>query len=280
IPSQLRLYSKQGLDTVRQRSQSLLDRATHEISQLGAYLNHVTGYDEVEGLKQQVVEQESKMGQARTEAREAKVAYSNAVLSRSTSQRQLNDLLQRKQSWTDDDVLQFTSLVRSDHASTVSETNAKRTMDEAEERVEKEFDALMRVILARYHVEQVWSDKIRRASSYGSLGVMGLNLLVFVAAILFVEPWKRKRLAETFEKKVDALQEEMRTDLSLLTSQVSALPHTPTTAPPPQPSPPTPLPVESPSRSMVAAWPMVDVVPCSTLASQWFPTLHCWLGCS
>ena len=57
IPSQLRLHSKQGLDTLRQRSQSLLDRATHEISQLGAYLNHVTGYDEVEGLKQQVVEQ-------------------------------------------------------------------------------------------------------------------------------------------------------------------------------------------------------------------------------
>lgn len=68
----------------------------------------------------------------------------------------------------------------------------------------------MRVILARYHEEQVWSDKIRSASTYGSLAVLGVNVVVFIMAIIVVEPWKRKRLAQTFGKKVDELGTETK----------------------------------------------------------------------
>jgi len=81
-------------------------------------------------------------------------------------------------------------------------------VDETEDAVEKEFSQLMRLILARYHEEQVWSDKIRSASTYGQLAALGLNLLVFILAIILVEPWKRKRLAQTFERKVEELSED------------------------------------------------------------------------
>ena len=73
--------------------------------------------------------------------------------------------------------------------------------------MEREFSELMKVILNRYHEEQVWSDKIRSASTYGQLTVLGLNMLVFLLAIILVEPWKRKRLAQTFERKVDEMAE-------------------------------------------------------------------------
>ena len=66
----------------------------------------------------------------------------------------------------------------------------------------------MRTILARYHEEQVWSDKIRSASTYGSLVALGLNMLVFIMAIVAVEPWKRRRLAQTFERKIEELSME------------------------------------------------------------------------
>lgn len=56
----------------------------------------------------------------------------------------------------------------------------------------------------------MWSDKIRSASSYYSLAALGLNLLVFILAILVVEPWKRRRLALTFEKRIQELSEETR----------------------------------------------------------------------
>lgn len=81
----------------------------------------------------------------------------------------------------------------------------KTVVDEAEDMVEREFSQLMRLILARYHEEQVWSDKIRSASTYGSLVALGLNMVVFISAILVVEPWKRRRLVQTFEAKVSEL---------------------------------------------------------------------------
>ena len=61
-----------------------------------------------------------------------------------------------------------------------------------------------------YHEEQVWSDKIRSVSTYGSLAALTVNLLVFVLAIVIVEPWKRRRLAQTFEKRIEELSQETR----------------------------------------------------------------------
>lgn len=66
----------------------------------------------------------------------------------------------------------------------------------------------MRTILARYHEEQVWSDKIRSASTYGSLAALGLNMVIFILAIVIVEPLKRRRLAQTFEKKIEEMSLE------------------------------------------------------------------------
>lgn len=120
----------------------------------------------------------------------------------------MNDLLQRKSSWTDSDVGRFTSLVRQDHLYEQEEQRAKAAVEETEEAVEKEFSDLMRKILARYHEEQVWSDKIRSASTYGSLAALGLNMLIFIIAIVAVEPWKRRRLAQTFERKIEELSHE------------------------------------------------------------------------
>ena len=81
--------------------------------------------------------------------------------------------------------------------------------------VDREFSQLMRIILARYHEEQVWSDKIRSASTYGSLAALGLNLVVFILAIAVVEPWKRRNLSKTFEKKIQQLSIENAEKLDL-----------------------------------------------------------------
>jgi len=107
-------------------------------------------------------------------------------------------------------VSRFTTLVREDHHFEQEEARAKAAVDETEAAVEKEFTELTRSILARYHEEQVWSDKIRSASTYGQLAALGLNLVVFVLAIVLVEPWKRKRLAQTFEKKIVEMEVEYR----------------------------------------------------------------------
>lgn len=125
---------------------------------------------------------------------------------RSDSQREVNSLLERKSTWTDTDVSRFTALVRQDHALEQEEARAKAAVAQTEDEVEREFSALMRTILARYHEEQVWSDKIRSVSTYGQLGVLGVNVFVFVLAIILVEPWKRRRLMQAFERKVQEME--------------------------------------------------------------------------
>lgn len=165
---------------------------------------------------------EQKIGSARLAAKVAKEEYDKAVHQRANSQREVNDLLQRKSLWTDDDVGRFTALVRKDHLFEQQESQAKSTAILTEAEVEREFTELMRVILNRYHEEQMWSDKIRSASTYGSLTVLGLNLLVFITAILFVEPWKRRRLAQTFERKVEEMTGETNATFEAKTDELVA----------------------------------------------------------
>lgn len=108
--------------------------------------------------------------------------------------------------WSDTDVSRFTVLVRQDHALEQEESQAKVAVVQTEDEVEREFSALMRTILARYHEEQIWSDKIRSVSTYGQLAVLAVNVFVFVLAIMLVEPWKRRRLTQAFERKVQEME--------------------------------------------------------------------------
>jgi sensitive to high expression protein 9 len=132
------------------------------------------------------------------------------VQTRATSQRDLTDLLQRKSTWSSEDVSRFTSLVHQDHLNTLAESSSKTASQTADETLEREFGALTQVILERYHEEQVWSDKIRSASTYGSMMVLGVNVFVFLSAIVIVEPWKRKKLAEALGRQVEELANETR----------------------------------------------------------------------
>ncbi|RPD77752.1 hypothetical protein L226DRAFT_435641, partial [Lentinus tigrinus ALCF2SS1-7] len=198
-------WSTEALKGMRQRGDEWTIKVARTFAQLGKELNRATGYEEIDQLKRKVVEQEARIYNAREAARQAKEAHDTAVLQRAKSQREVNDLLQRKSHWTDEDVSRFTTLVREDHAREHDESRAKAAAAAAEDAVEREFSELMRVILNRYHEEQVWSDKIRSASTYGQLAVLALNMAVFVLAIVLVEPWKRRRLAQTFERKVEEM---------------------------------------------------------------------------
>ncbi|KDR82642.1 hypothetical protein GALMADRAFT_57754 [Galerina marginata CBS 339.88] len=217
VKNRIREWSEQATIILRNRADDFTASTKTTFSQLGSQLNRVTGYEEIEALKRGVVAQEDRINAARQAARAAKSAFEQAVVQRSNSQREVNDLLQRKSSWTDSDVGRFTTLVRQDHLYEQEEFRAKTSVDETEEAVEREFSELLRKILARYHEEQVWSDKIRSASTYGSLAALGLNMLVFIMAIVIVEPWKRKRLAQTFERKIEELSSdnEARLDASM-----------------------------------------------------------------
>lgn len=96
----------------------------------------------------------------------------------------------------------FTALYRSDHANEQAEIAAQEKLAVAERQTEEAGAKLSACILARYHEEQIWSDKIRRMSTWGTWGLMGVNILLFLVFQIGVEPWRRRRLVKGFEDKV------------------------------------------------------------------------------
>lgn len=139
----------------------------------------------------------------------AREAYSTAIGQRSSSQRKVNELLQRKHNWNPQDLEQFTALYRSDHANEQAESVAQVNLVKMEREAEEAAANLSASILARYHEEQIWSDKIRRMSTWGTWGLMGVNVFLFLVFQIGVEPWRRNRLVKGFEDKVmEALERE------------------------------------------------------------------------
>ncbi|KKZ60114.1 hypothetical protein EMCG_05139 [[Emmonsia] crescens] len=198
LPSQI---EKRRSDLSKQFTR-LMDNMQSNIFIAGQRLNDLTGYSGIEKLKQDILAQEQHVRETRTRVHEAKEAYSSAINRRSTSQREVNELLQRKHAWTPTDLERFTSLYRSDHANERAETDAQEVLMVAEREAEEAAAVLSKSILSRYHEEQIWSDKIRRMSTWGTWGLMGVNVLLFLIFQVAVEPWRRRRLVKGFEEKV------------------------------------------------------------------------------
>ena len=147
------------------------------------------------------------MRDARAAVERAKRDYADAIKNRSSTQREVNELLHRKDSWSMSDLERFTKLYKNDHTSEQAELAAQITLKSVEEHADAAQEDLLRGILQRYHEEQIWSDKIRRASTWGTWGIMGINLVLFISVQVILEPWKRNKLVDRFDAKV-ALQLE------------------------------------------------------------------------
>lgn len=198
------------LATLTTHTSNLLTSLRTKLSHLSTQYNTHTGYSAIEDLKSRITQLETSLDSARTLASHAKKAYLLAVQSRSASQRETNDLLSRKNSWDERDLSRYTELLRKEHALSKQQTEAEKVLERREADVQACFDEVMKAVMVRYHEEQIWSDRMRGMSTYGSLIVAGLNAFLFILAILLVEPYKRKKLAETFESRLVAAEQESR----------------------------------------------------------------------
>jgi sensitive to high expression protein 9, mitochondrial len=191
------------------RFSHLMDNVQSNIFTASQRLNDLTGYSGIEALKKSIENQEELVSTTRQAVKAARKAYSSAVATRSDTQREVNDLLQRKHNWGPSDLERFTSLYRSDHTNEQAEQKAHDELGRCERTAEEASNSLAKSILARYHEEQIWSDKIRQMSTWGTWGLMGVNILLFLVFQVAVEPWRRKRLVKGFEEKVmEALEKE------------------------------------------------------------------------
>lgn len=187
---------------VSKKLEIYLDSLQETILTATRALNDVTGYSAIEKLKKSIEDLESEMKAAKDHVKSCKELYAEAILRRSTLQKEMNDLLTRKNNWSSADLERFTELYRNDHTNEQEELITEENLNLAESQVDAIQLRLTQLILTRYHEEQIWSDKIRRASTWGTWILMGINIFLFMIATFFVEPWKRRRMVGSFEDKV------------------------------------------------------------------------------
>ncbi|WBW73108.1 mitochondrial inner membrane protein She9 [Schizosaccharomyces osmophilus] len=183
-------------------------------------LNEFTGYTTIESLKKTVVLRERQLKEFRKLANDARRAYLEAVERRSSSQREVNELLQRRGSWSSTDLERFTKLYREDYSNKENETLLQENVKSTEEKIEDAQNGLVQSILSRYHEEQVWSDKIRQTSTWGTWGLMGINVLLFVVVQLILEPKRRRRWVQ---ESMEFVEKENKDKMELQIQKLSEL---------------------------------------------------------
>ena len=156
------------------------------------------------------------------EKEHAKRVYIDAVAERSALQRKVNDILSRKPTWNDSDLLEYTKLLHSEHSFAKAEESSQHAYEHAEREMQRGFDDLIRCVMRRYHEEHLWSDRVRSVSTCVSIGLGVLNVLIFILALFLVEPYKRRKLAQTLERRLIAGEEEARDSIHASVTSVDA----------------------------------------------------------
>ncbi|KAJ1790283.1 sensitivity to high expression protein she9, partial [Coemansia sp. RSA 2399] len=197
--------TKSKLDTLR-----LLPKDDDWITWVAKALNQTTGYDRIADLKAQVENTGTLFHQARQDLDSVKQKHSAAIKDRIASQREINSLLQRKHLWNEDDVARFTTLYRMEHQSESAEQSVAKQAKDAEALVDRRYDELVNSIRMRYHEEQIWSDKIRRASTYGIWAVLIMNIMALFLAQAIFEPRKRRKIVAGVDDKITAALNEQQ----------------------------------------------------------------------
>lgn len=207
LPSDRELHRKKW----KRRLEFYLDSLQETIFTATRALNDVTGYSSIQTLRNSIVTMEKQLDEAKDKVQDLKRKYELAIETRADSQRQLNELLQRKSSWSPHDLKLFTDLYQADATNSQNERVLKTELASHEAKETRLEDELYRAILTRYHEEQIWSDKIRRTSTWGTFLLMGMNIVLFLVFQLLLEPWKRRRLTRSFEDKVKTALENYST---------------------------------------------------------------------
>ena len=182
--------------TLTKRFNALMDSLLPRIALLSQRINEYTGtdYTGIEALRQEIKEQEALVKARHTALGTAKATLEGARTTQTASQKEVVGLLERKHSWSAADLERYMSLIRSEHLNEQAVQGAKDEVAAAERALEEARTRLETRERAQYHEEQIWSDTIRRNSTWVTIGLMGVNILLLLANVVILEPWRRRRL--------------------------------------------------------------------------------------
>ncbi|KAI5235578.1 hypothetical protein E4T43_09177 [Aureobasidium subglaciale] len=201
LPSKHREQRWQLSKRVQERMDELLAKAALVSHTVNNYTG--TDYSGIERLRRDIIDQEQLVKAAHAEVNTAKVAYTTSYSQQAASQKEVVGLLERKHSWSAADLERYMSLIRSEHLNEQAVQAAKEHLANAERELEDARGKLEKKERKQYHEEQIWSDTIRRNSTWVTFGLMGLNIFLLLANLVIFEPWRRRRIVREIKTALD-----------------------------------------------------------------------------
>lgn len=182
-----------------------VDRLLARASIAGQSINVYTGtdYSGIETLRQEIIDQEQKVRKHHNIVDAAKASHQEAYVKQASAQKEIVSLLERKASWSPTDLERYMSLVRSEHINDQAVQAAKDSLAASERELDEGRSLLERLERKQYHEEQIWSDTIRRNSTWVTFGLMGFNIILLLAQILFFEPYRRRKIVREVKVALD-----------------------------------------------------------------------------
>ncbi|TKA33555.1 hypothetical protein B0A50_00390 [Salinomyces thailandicus] len=182
-----------------------LDHVLARASVAGQHINVYTGtdYSGIETLRKDIIEQERTVKGCHRAVDQAKDSHTEAYQKQSVAQKEIVSLLERKSNWGPTDLERYMGLVRSEHVHDQAVQAAKDTLATRERELEEARATLERLERKQYHEEQIWSDTIRRNSTWVTFGLMGLNIILLLTQILIFEPYRRKKIVREVKFALD-----------------------------------------------------------------------------
>lgn len=193
---------------VNKRVGSSLVSASRSVNSIQRLINQATGYDSCEKLKDAVLQRDRDYTALKEHATSTKHNYYKSIDERAKCQRELNALLQRKHLWTEEDVNRFTELYKNEMRLESAEMQGKSETEALEKQLDQLHLDLMNGMRERYQQEQLWSDKIRKISAYGTVGLLCVNIGLFLAVHFWIEPRKKAKFLADLSKVTRAEREE------------------------------------------------------------------------
>lgn len=187
------------------RLQTLTDRLITSLSLASHRVNTLTGtdYSAIAALRESIAQQGRDVRDGHKALSKARTAHDTAVATQAASQKEVVQLLERKHSWSAADLERYMSLIRSEHTDEQTVTAAREELERCEARLETARQQVERAERKQYHEEQIWSDTIRRNSTWVTFGLMGLNILLLIVNLVMIEPWRRKRMVKEIRMALD-----------------------------------------------------------------------------
>jgi len=173
-----------------------------------------TDYSGVEALRREIQEQEKLVKARRAAIDTAKQALDTAHGGQASAQKEVVALLERKHSWSATDLERYMSLIRSEHINDQAIRQAKDRVISAEAALEEARTQLEKRERAQYHEEQIWSDTIRRNSTWVTFVLMGVNIFLLLLSLAILEPWRRRRMVREIKGALEAQKAAIPTTLA------------------------------------------------------------------